>query len=73
MSNTIVIFGASGDLTSRKLVPALYMLFKKKRLPERIRVVGAARTAMTSDRWREKLADSTRELAWGVVDPILRS
>jgi len=34
MTHTIVIFGASGDLTSRKLVPALYELHRKRRLPE---------------------------------------
>ena len=34
MAHTIVIFGASGDLTSRKLIPALYELYRKKRLPE---------------------------------------
>jgi len=40
---TVVIFGASGDLTRRKLIPALYSNFKKKRLPERLRIVGFAR------------------------------
>ncbi len=35
MSTAIVIFGASGDLTARKLIPALYNNFKKKRLPDR--------------------------------------
>ena len=39
MSDTIVIFGASGDLTSRKLIPALYQLFLKGRLPEDARIV----------------------------------
>ncbi len=38
MSQTIVIFGASGDLTARKLVPALYELFRKRRLPEGTRI-----------------------------------
>ena len=37
MAHTIVIFGASGDLTSRKLIPALYELYRKKRLPENTR------------------------------------
>ncbi len=44
MAHTIVIFGASGDLTSRKLIPALYELHRKRRLPEDIRVVGFSRT-----------------------------
>ena len=45
MSQTIVIFGASGDLTCRKLVPALYELHRKKRLPEETRIVGFSRDA----------------------------
>ncbi|MFG0264478.1 MAG: hypothetical protein ACF8AM_04910, partial [Rhodopirellula sp. JB055] len=42
MSNTIVIFGASGDLTSRKLIPALFRLFSRGRLPESTRIVGVS-------------------------------
>ena len=40
---SIVIFGASGDLTSRKLVPALYHLFVDKQLPSPVRIIGFAR------------------------------
>ncbi len=40
---TIVIFGASGDLTSRKLIPALYHLYKDRQMPPSFRVVGLAR------------------------------
>jgi len=40
---TIVIFGASGDLTARKLIPALYHLFKEKQMPATFRVIGFAR------------------------------
>ncbi len=58
---TFVIFGASGDLTSRKLVPALYSLYRKKRLPAGTKIVGFARSPMSHDEWRAKLADSTRE------------
>jgi len=61
MSHTIVIFGASGDLTSRKLVPALYLLFKKGRLPQQTRVVGVSRTDYTHDAWRNELAESTAQ------------
>ena len=60
MSHTIVIFGASGDLTSRKLVPALYSLFAKGRLPEDTRVVGVSRSEFSHDAWREQLEQSTR-------------
>lgn len=59
MAHTIVIFGASGDLTSRKLIPALYELHRKRRLPENTRIVGFSRTAFTHDAWREKLAETT--------------
>lgn len=55
----LVIFGASGDLTSRKLVPALYQLFQKKRLPPDTRVLGVSRTPFDSDTWRKELGDST--------------
>ena len=55
MSYTIVIFGASGDLTSRKLVPALYESFCKGRLPETTRIVGISRSPYSDDDWRERL------------------
>ncbi len=61
MAHTIVIFGASGDLTSRKLIPALYELHRKKRLPADLRIVGFSRTKLSHDAWREKLAASTAE------------
>ena len=40
----MIIFGASGDLTKRKLMPALYTLYKEKRLPESFAVLGVGRT-----------------------------
>ncbi|MFQ5709996.1 MAG: hypothetical protein ACE5HO_21280, partial [bacterium] len=40
---TIVIFGASGDLTKRKLMPALFQLSREKLLPQTTRIVGFAR------------------------------
>ena len=46
---TIVIFGASGDLTQRKLIPALYQLFRKGRLPDRINIVGYARRSYSTE------------------------
>jgi len=58
---SIVIFGASGDLTSRKLIPALYQLQRKKRLPADVRIVGFARTAFSHDAWREQLAETTKK------------
>jgi glucose-6-phosphate 1-dehydrogenase len=61
MTHTLVIFGASGDLTSRKLVPALYLLHQKGRLPKDTRVVGVSRTLYTHDAWRKELAETTRK------------
>ena len=52
---TIVIFGASGDLTARKLIPALYHLFKEKQMPATFRVIGFARREKTDDSWRQEL------------------
>ena len=61
MAHSIVIFGASGDLTSRKLVPALYRLHCEERLPENTRVVGVSRSEFSDDAWREQLAGSTSQ------------
>src|SRR6478736_4076917 len=61
MPNTVVIFGASGDLTSRKLIPALYLLHQKGRLPKETRVVGVARTPFTHEAWRTELETSTQK------------
>ena len=63
MAQTIVIFGASGDLTSRKLLPAIYSLHQKKRLPADTNIVGFSRTEFSHDAWRQRLAESTAEFA----------
>jgi glucose-6-phosphate 1-dehydrogenase len=65
MAHTIVIFGASGDLTSRKLVPALYQLHRKQRLPADTLVVGCSRTAFTDESWRAELGKSTASFLGG--------
>jgi glucose-6-phosphate 1-dehydrogenase len=59
MPHTIVIFGASGDLTSRKLVPALYNLARAGRLPPETRIVGFSRTPYSDAQWRESLRETT--------------
>ena len=51
----IVIFGASGDLTARKLVPALYNLYKVGRLGKHFSVLGVARTGLSDDEFRQKM------------------
>jgi glucose-6-phosphate 1-dehydrogenase len=60
ISFTIVIFGASGDLTRRKLIPALYENFRKKRFPGNPRIVGFARRDWSDDRFREWLGAGVR-------------
>src|SRR5439155_8986766 len=52
---TIVIFGASGDLTARKLIPAFYHLYREKQLPAPFRILGFARREKTDDAWRQEL------------------
>jgi len=52
---TIVIFGASGDLTARKLIPALYHLALDKQMPADFRIVGFARREKTDASWRAEL------------------
>jgi glucose-6-phosphate 1-dehydrogenase len=52
---TMVIFGASGDLTHRKLIPALYHLHCKKRLPDGFSVVGYARTPFSNEEFRAEM------------------
>ncbi len=63
MGQTIVIFGASGDLTSRKLIPALFNLYCKGRLPDGTRIVGVSRSEMTSQAWRDKLQGTTAQFS----------
>lgn len=60
---TIVIFGASGDLTQRKLIPALYNSFRKGRLPEQIRIVGFARRPWDDDAFRTPLHQGVQEFS----------
>jgi glucose-6-phosphate 1-dehydrogenase len=68
MAHTIAIFGASGDLTSRKLIPALYQLHCKRRLPPDTQIVGFSRTAFSDDSWREELGKSTASYLGGQFD-----
>jgi glucose-6-phosphate 1-dehydrogenase len=73
MPHTVVIFGASGDLTSRKLVPALYQLHRKRRLPADTRIVGFSRTEYSHAAWRDELAESVAKWAGKDFDAKLWS
>ena len=55
-SCSVVIFGASGDLTARKLIPALFNLYKNQCLPPRFNIVGCARSPMSHEEFRHSLA-----------------
>jgi glucose-6-phosphate 1-dehydrogenase len=57
-SHIIVIFGASGDLTRRKLIPALYQLFLDKLLPAHFAILGASRSEFTDDEFRDKMREN---------------
>lgn len=79
-SASVVIFGASGDLTRRKLIPALFSLFCKHRLPEQFQIVGMSRTEMSDDAWRAEIHDALKEFApekaqeaaWGGFEDRMR-
>src|ERR1700690_3399792 len=57
----MVIFGAAGDLTGRKLIPALYNLARAGLLSREFAVVGVARTPMSNDEFRKKAHDDVKE------------
>ena len=57
----IVIFGASGDLTRRKIFPALYSLAFRRLLPERFGIVGVARTEQTTKQWIAEMKKAVKE------------
>lgn len=57
----IVIFGANGDLTQRKLLPALYRLAYERRFPPGIVILGNSRTTMTDDQFREKMREGVEK------------
>jgi glucose-6-phosphate 1-dehydrogenase len=62
---TVTIFGASGDLTSRKLIPSLFNLARKGRLPEETTILGVSRTAFTHEAFREKIGPKVKEIMTG--------
>ncbi|MFQ5459159.1 MAG: glucose-6-phosphate dehydrogenase [Anaerolineae bacterium] len=60
-TTTVLIFGASGDLTRRKLVPALFHLHRTDRLPQGLHVVGTARSPMTDDEFRARMRSGVED------------
>jgi glucose-6-phosphate 1-dehydrogenase len=57
---SIVILGATGDLTSRKLMPALFSLYRKRGLPESFLIVGCGRTPWNDEAFRDRMASAIR-------------
>lgn len=62
----LVIFGASGDLTKRKLVPSLYQMKKERRLPAEMTIVGVARREWSHDYFREQMREGIEEFSDGI-------
>jgi glucose-6-phosphate 1-dehydrogenase len=69
--NIIVFFGASGDLTKRKLVPALYHLKRERRLPPELTIVGVARREWSDDYFREQMREGVEEYSDGIGSEAL--
>ena len=76
---TIIIFGASGDLTQRKLIPSLFNLFRKRRTPKKFQIVGFGGTAFADEQFREHLYKGMKDHAgyeftdeeWNIFAPNL--
>src|SRR5215218_7989788 len=64
----MVIFGASGDLTKRKLIPAIHNLATNHLLPQDFAVIGVARTTMSDEEFRTKIRDEMKEFATGELE-----
>jgi glucose-6-phosphate 1-dehydrogenase len=79
LPTTIIIFGASGDLTQRKLIPSLFNLFRKHRTPKKLQIVGFGGTEFSDEQFRERLHTGVKEHAgydfteeeWSIFAPNL--
>jgi glucose-6-phosphate 1-dehydrogenase len=61
----VIIFGATGDLTKRKLIPALYRLVQERLVPAEFAVVGASRTELSHEEFRAKMREAVAQFAEG--------
>ncbi|AFY73109.1 glucose-6-phosphate 1-dehydrogenase [Synechococcus sp. PCC 7502] len=67
----LVIFGASGDLTARKLVPAIYHLKQQRRLPAELTIVGVARRPWSHDYFRQQMREGIEQFSDGIgAEPL---
>jgi glucose-6-phosphate 1-dehydrogenase len=79
LPTTIIIFGASGDLTRRKLIPSLFNLFRKRRTPKKLQIVGFGGTEFSDEQFRAHLNQGAKEHAgysfteeeWNIFAPNL--
>ncbi|AFY65228.1 glucose-6-phosphate dehydrogenase [Geitlerinema sp. PCC 7407] len=62
----LIIFGASGDLTQRKLVPSIYQMKRERKLPAELTIVGVARRDWSHDFFREHLREGVEEFGGGI-------
>jgi glucose-6-phosphate 1-dehydrogenase len=67
----MVIFGAAGDLTRRKLIPSLYNLARLKLLPREFAIIGIAHTAMSTDDFRKRMQEDMKKFVDGPTDADL--
>src|SRR5690606_25624525 len=58
-----IIFGGTGDLTKRKIIPALFNLFLENRLPEKIAIIGTGRSKFTDAKYRTSLLEAVDEFS----------
>jgi glucose-6-phosphate 1-dehydrogenase len=60
---SLIIFGASGDLANRKLIPALWSLYAARTLPEPFVIIGTGRTEMSDEAFRNKMREGVKQFA----------
>ena len=66
---SILIFGASGDLTARKLIPAVFMLQRKEYLPANVPIIGVARREKSHEAFRAEMKESlSKHIRGGITD-----
>ena len=63
LPTSIIIFGASGDLTQRKLVPSLFNLYRKGRMPKQFRIIGYGNTVFSDEQFRAQLEAGMQQFA----------
>jgi glucose-6-phosphate 1-dehydrogenase len=57
----LIVFGATGDLMAKKIIPAIYTLFKEHRLPDHFKVIGSARRDFSGEKFNELIAEKLKK------------